>query len=59
MYRIDQYFREKLPGNPIKSTLIMVLDRLINANSHGKRGTIIVLIDREIQKECWVAEVEI
>ena len=43
--------------HPIKSKLIMVLDRLINANSHGKRGIIIVWIDQEIPKECWVAEV--
>jgi hypothetical protein len=43
------------------STLIMVLDRLINSNCsqdhHGKWGIIIVWIDQEIQKECWVAEV--
>jgi hypothetical protein len=57
MYRIDQYFREKLPGIPIKSTLIMVLDRLINANSHGRRGIIIVWFDQEFQKEHWIAEV--
>jgi dephospho-CoA kinase len=57
MYRIDQYFREKLPGIPIKSTLIMVLDRLINTNSYD-RGIIVVWFDQEIQKERWVAEVE-
>jgi hypothetical protein len=61
MYRLDQYFGEKLPGNPMISTLIMVLDRLINSNCsqdhHGTWGIIIEWIDQEIQKKSSALEV--